>query len=101
MAYNPNRLSTMTSVSNSPRPGGGPQSAQVSTQTLLNALHNAFLNARPHSLEFSTSLAINTWVTDQNISPDGRVGGVVDQEFADRVWQHARRRAEDGSVVLG
>jgi chitin synthase len=101
MAYNPNRLSTMTSVSNVSRPGGGPQSAQVSTQTLLNALHNAFLNSRPHALEFSTSLAVNTWVTDQHISPDGRVGGVVDQEFADRTWQHARRRAEDGTVVLG
>jgi chitin synthase len=91
----------MSSVSASPRPGGNPQSAQVSTQTLLNALHTSFANAQPNPLEFSTSLVVNTWLTAQNMTQDGRTGGTVDLELAERVWQHARRRAEDASVVLG
>ena len=102
MAYNnnPSRLSTVSSVSVTPRPGGSNQSQQVSTQTLLNALHTSYLNSQPHSLEVSTSLAVNTWVTTFG-SGDGRTGGIVDAELANRVWEHARRRAEDGSVVLG
>ncbi|KAF2664200.1 chitin synthase, class VI [Microthyrium microscopicum] len=100
MAFN--RLSTMSSVSNAniPRQGQNAQSAQVSTQTLLNALHTSFQNTLPHPLEFSTSLAVNSWLTAQN-GEDGRIGGTVDPELAERVWQHARRRAEDGTVVLG
>jgi chitin synthase len=91
-------MSTLSGVS---RPGGPAQSAQVSTQTLLNALHTSFTNGHSHPLEISTSLVVNTWVTAHAASPDGRIGGSVDHELAERVWQHARRRAEDASVVLG
>ncbi|KAF2402086.1 chitin synthase, partial [Trichodelitschia bisporula] len=100
MAYN-NRLSTFSSMSTSgPRPGNG-QSAQVSTQTLLNALHTSYQAARPHTLESSTSLVVNTWLTAATVGPDGRIGGTADLELARRAWEHARRRAEDGCIVLG
>jgi chitin synthase len=90
----------MSSVSGVPRPAGPNQSAQVSTQTLLNALHTSYLQSQPHSLESSTSVTVNTWLTAYG-GADGRTGATVDVELAARVWEHARRRAEDGSVVLG
>ena len=65
-------------------------SQQVSTTSLLAQLNTSFANAQPYSLESSTSLVVNTWAT----------GGIVDEELARRAWEHARRRAEDGCVVL-
>jgi len=99
--YNSSRLSTFSSVSGvAPRPGNQP-SAQVSTQTLLNALHTSFTSWQWHPLESSTSLVVNTWKTASEPSPvDGRIGGTVDQDLARKAWEHARRRAEDGCVVL-
>lgn len=76
-------------------------SSQVSTTTLLNALHSAFTSGQPYPLESSTSLVVNTWVTGSSTGPDGRYGGTVDSELARRTWEHARRRAEDACVVLG
>jgi hypothetical protein len=76
-------------------------SAQVSTTTLLNALHNAYSSGQPYPLEPSTSLVVNTWVSATQTGPDGRVGGTVDVELARRSWEHARRRAEDSAIVLG
>lgn len=77
------------------------QSAQVSTTTLLNALHNAYSSGQPYALESSTSLVVNTWVSATQTGADGRVGGTVDVELARRAWEHARRRAEDSAIVLG
>ncbi|CAH0021869.1 unnamed protein product [Clonostachys rhizophaga] len=74
---------------------GGPQTAQVSTTTLLNAVHNIYLSSQPHSLEASTSLVVNTWLTAAQAGP------TVDPTLAARAWEHARRRAEDGCIVLG
>jgi len=76
-------------------------SAQVSTTTLLNALHNAYSSGQPYTLEPSTSLVVNTWVSASQTGADGRVGGTVDVELARRSWEHARRRAEDSAIVLG
>ncbi|GAM84663.1 hypothetical protein ANO11243_026620 [Dothideomycetidae sp. 11243] len=76
-------------------------SAQLSTTTLLNALHTSFAQSQPYPLESSTSIAVNTWVTALNPGPDGRIGGTVDLELARRAWEHARRRAEDGCIILG
>lgn len=101
MDYNGSRLSTMSSLSPSiPRPGNA-QSTQVSTQTLLNALHTSFQLGQPHPLEPSTSLVVNTWLTSHNVGPDGRLGGTADMELARKAWEHARRRAEDGCIILG
>lgn len=76
-------------------PAGGPQTAQVSTTTLLNAVHNTYLSSQPHSLEASTSLVVNTWLTAAQAGP------TIDASLAARAWEHARRRAEDGCIILG
>jgi chitin synthase len=86
---------SMTSDSYRPSQGGGPQTAQVSTTTLLNAVHNIYLSSHPHELEASTSLVVNTWLTAVQSGP------TVDAALAARAWEHARRRAEDGCIILG
>lgn len=75
-------------------------SSQISTTTLLNSLHNVYATAQPYQLEVGTSLAVNTWQTIANLNPDGTPGGIVDGKLALRAWEHARRRAEDGCIVL-
>ena len=55
-------------------------SAQVSTTTLLNALHNAYSSGQPYPLEPSTSLVVNTWVNARSMVND-RIGGTVDMEL--------------------
>lgn len=100
-AFN-NRFSTYSNLSNNtPRPGHNPSAQQVSTSTLLNALHTAYQSREPYYLESSTSTVVNTWVTAGEIGPDGRYGGTVDLELGRKAWEHARRRAEDGCIVLG
>ncbi|KAF2861641.1 glycosyltransferase family 2 protein [Piedraia hortae CBS 480.64] len=76
-------------------------SKQMSTTTLLNTLHSTYGTSEPYELEASTSLVVNTWVTGNSTGPDGRFGGTVDGDLARKVWEHARRRAEDACVVLG
>lgn len=73
---------------------GGPQTAQVSTTTLLNAIHNIYLSSQSHQLDASTSLVVNTWLTASQAGP------TIDASLATRAWEHARRRAEDGCVIL-
>lgn len=65
-------------------------SQQVSTTSLLAQLNTCFANGQPYPLEPSTSLVVNTWAS----------GGKVDDELARKAWEHARRRAEDGCIVL-
>lgn len=73
----------------------GPQTAQVSTTTLLNAVHNIYLHGQAHHLDASTSLVVNTWLTA------AQSGASVDASLASRAFEHARRRAEDGCILLG
>ncbi|CAD0020790.1 unnamed protein product [Aureobasidium pullulans] len=94
MAGPGSRMSVYSNHSNAPRPAQ--PSAQVSTTTLLNALHSVWTSSQPYALESSTSLVVNTWVTSLIVGPDGRQGGTVDAELGRRAWEHARRRAEDG-----
>ncbi|PLN83648.1 chitin synthase [Aspergillus taichungensis] len=72
----------------------------VSTTTLLNALHASYNAGQPYPLDASTSLVLNSWFTATQTTPDGHTGGVIDRELAVRAWEHARRRAEDGCIVL-
>ena len=95
----PNRLSTYSNGSANILTGQ--QSAQVSTTTLLNALHVAYTSTQPYPLDASTSLVVNTWLTAANSGLATGEGGTVDVELAKRAWEHARRRAEDGCIVLG
>ncbi|TDZ29765.1 Chitin synthase 6 [Colletotrichum spinosum] len=82
-------------------PRGGQQSAPVSTTTLLNAVHNIYLASQPYKLDAGTSLVVNTWLTAAQTNPDGSTGGSIDPSLGARAWEHARRRAEDGCIVLG
>jgi len=77
------------------------QSTQVSTTTLLNAIHTIYTSAQPYKLDASASLVVNTWLTASQPDHEGRIGGTVDVALAARAWEHARRRAEDGCIVLG
>lgn len=95
---NDSRMS-MYSTTSGPGPRPGNPSSQVSTTTLLNALHTSFSLSQPYHLEASTSLVVNTWVNARSIIND-RIGGTVDLELGRKAWEHARRRAEDGCVVL-
>jgi chitin synthase len=99
---NTNRFS---SYSNNSSAVGGPRSApqqstQVSTTTLLNTLHTIYTSGKPYQLDASTALVVNTWLTAANPGPDGKTGGIIDGDLARRAWEHARRRAEDGCIVL-
>ncbi|RMZ70115.1 chitin synthase [Pyrenophora seminiperda CCB06] len=95
---NNSRMSVYSTASASQsRPGNPP--AQTSTTTLLNTLNSAYKNGRSYNLEASTSLVVNTWVNAKSIIDD-RIGGTVDLELGRKAWEHARRRAEDGCIVL-
>ncbi|KAL4739299.1 chitin synthase-domain-containing protein [Aspergillus similis] len=80
-------------------PGGRP-SNQLSTTTLLNALHAHYTSGLPYQLDAGSSVVVNNWLTAAQTGPDGHTGGTLDRELAARAWEHARRRAEDGCVVL-
>ena len=95
----------MSTYSNSSTPIG-PRSttqhaSQVSTTTLLNTLHTIYTSAQPYPLDASTSLVVNTWLTAIEPGTGNRGGGTIDSNLARRAWEHARRRAEDGCIVLG
>ncbi len=101
---NPNRMSIISGRSTPTFSGSvqpNQQSTQVSTTTLLNALHTIYASGQTYRLDASTSLVVNTWLTATNPGVDGRQGGTVDGDLARQAWEHARRRAEDGCVVLG
>ncbi|KAF2109855.1 chitin synthase-domain-containing protein [Lophiotrema nucula] len=96
---NQSRISFMSQAS-APGPRPGNTSTQVSTSTLLNALHTTYGISQPYNLEASTSLVVNTWVNARTLFND-RIGGTVDLELGRKAWEHARRRAEDGCIILG
>ncbi|KAL5364161.1 chitin synthase-domain-containing protein [Aspergillus floccosus] len=75
-------------------------SSTVSTASLLNALHAYYTSGQPYQLDAGTSLVVNTWLTATQSNPEGHGGGVIDRELAVKAWEHARRRAEDGCIVL-
>ena len=81
--------------------GPSQQSSQVSTTTLLNAAHNTYLSSQPYALDAGSTLVVNTWLTAAQAGADGRVGGTIDRALGARAWEHARRRAEDGTIILG
>ncbi|KAI9733812.1 MAG: hypothetical protein M1818_007079 [Claussenomyces sp. TS43310] len=100
-----NRMSTYSNITSPP--GGvrhinpAQQSSQVSTTTVLNTVHSIYTSSQPYQLDASTSLVVNTWLTATQVNRDGRTGGVIDASLAARAWEHARRRAEDGCIILG
>ena len=102
MANPQSRMSMYSAASDAASGARGPgNQAPVSTTTLLNGIHNIYLSSQPYRLDAGTSLVVNTWLTASQPGPDGRSGGTVDAALAARAWEHARRRAEDGCIVLG
>ncbi|KAJ5627137.1 Chitin synthase 6 [Penicillium herquei] len=97
--YSVSGFSTHSAGISGPRPSSQ-HTSQVSTTTLLNALHSFYNAGQPYQLDASTSLVVNTWVTAATILPDGRNGAAIDRDLAIRAWEHARRRAEDGCILL-
>lgn len=95
--YSVNSAGGIGGLKNNP----GQQSTQVSTTTLLNAVHTIYTSGQPFPLDASTSLVMNTWLTASQPDHQGRVGGTIDPSLATRAWEHARRRAEDGCILLG
>ena len=95
-----NQRMSVFSTASGPGPRPANTSTQVSTSTLLNALHTHFASGQPYPLESSTSLVVNTWVNVRKLL-DGRIGGTVDLELGRKAWEHARRRAEDSCIILG
>jgi len=95
---NNSRMSVYSTAStHAPRPGQAP--SQVSTTTLLNYLNSSYKHSQAYNLEASTSLVVNTWVNAKSVIND-RIGGAVDLELGRKAWEHARRRAEDGCIIL-
>lgn len=94
MAGMPNRYSMHSNFSGRTAQGAIQSSNQVSTQTLLNSLHTAYSTGKPYILDAATSVVVNTWATGRG------EGGTVDTGLARRVWEHARRRCEDSTVIL-
>lgn len=99
MATNRYSHISASSAGQSARPAAQ-QAQQVSTTTLLNALHTAYSSGQSYALDASTSIALNTWQTAANPDASGRTGGIIDDTIATKAWEHARRRAEDGCIVL-
>ncbi|UPX10181.1 Chitin synthase [Ascochyta rabiei] len=93
---NNSRMSVYSTASTG---ANAPRAATSSTTTLLKALNSAFQHGAPYSLEPSTSLVVNTWANAKTME-NGRVGGAVDLELVRKAYEHARRRVEDGTVVL-
>lgn len=72
------------------------QPGTLTTSSLLSALHNAYLSCSVYSLDAATSVVVNSGVGKAAAQPTG----VFDEELGMRVWEHARRRAEDQTIVL-
>ena len=101
MASTPVRMSTYSNTSTPHVLGSaGQHSTQVSTTTLLNTLHTIYTSAQTYPLDASTSVAVNTWLNALDSGVEGHNGGTIDKELAKKAWEHARRRAEDGCVLL-
>jgi chitin synthase len=72
------------------------QPGTLTTSNLLSALHNAYQSGSVYSLDSATSVVVNSG----NGRGSGQFQGVFDEELGMRAWEHARRRAEDQTIVL-
>lgn len=99
MAGHQSRMSVYSS-SSIPMRGNNSNPTQLSTTTLLNALHTCYHQERSYTLESSTSVVVNSWLTASSTGQDDLLGGTVDVDLARKAWEHARRRAEDACIIL-
>ncbi|ROW02350.1 hypothetical protein VSDG_02612 [Cytospora chrysosperma] len=99
MANRMSMYSVASDMPGAPR-GTGQQSVQVSTTTLLNSIHNIYVESQPYHLDAGSSVVVNTWLTANPPPPNPSTGGTIDTTLGARAWEHARRRAEDGCIIL-
>ncbi|KUI54886.1 Chitin synthase 6 [Cytospora mali] len=99
MANRMSMYSVASDMPGAPR-GTGQQSVQVSTTTLLNSVHNIYVENQPYHLDAGSSVVVNTWLTANPPPPNPSTGGTIDTALGARAWEHARRRAEDGCIIL-
>lgn len=93
-----NRHSIYSTTSASPYAANTQQAGgQVTTSNLLSALHNSYQSGTPHTLDASTTLVVNS---GNGLGNAGYGGGVIDENVGTRAWEHARRRAEDQTILL-
>ena len=79
----------------------GQQSTSTSTTSLLDSLHTAYTSGQSFQLDAGTSLVLTTWLTVMNPDPLAAADGLLNRQLAEKAWEHARRRAEDGCIILG
>ena len=91
-ANNRHSIYSTTSHSNF-APFGAGSNPQVTTSSLLSALHNGYQAGVPHQVDASTTLVVNSNQFDTKL--------VVDEGLGIKVWEHARRRAEDQTILIG
>ena len=72
------------------------QPGTLTTSTLLSALHNSYLSGSVYALDAATSVVVNA-AAGRGAS---QFVGILDEELGMRAWEHARRRAEDQTIVL-
>lgn len=97
MASFNNRQSIYSTTSASPY-GNVPsnQPGTLTTSSLLSALHNAYLSGSVYPLDAATSVVVNSGAGRDT----SQYSAVFDEELGMRAWEHARRRAEDQTIVL-
>jgi chitin synthase len=96
MSFN-NRQSIYSTTSAAPYGNmASNQPGTLTTSSLLSALHNAYLSGSVYSLDAATAVVVNSGAGRAAVRPTG----VFDEELGMRVWEHARRRAEDQTIVL-
>ncbi|TGZ77235.1 hypothetical protein EX30DRAFT_311518 [Ascodesmis nigricans] len=98
MSFSNNRHSIYSNASASPFQaiGGQQQPGNITTSALLNALHNSYVSGTPYPLDATTTLVVNSG----NGQGSGSFVATIDEEIGTRAWEHARRRAEDQTIIL-
>ena len=87
-------------------PSNQQASGNINTSSLIASLHNAFGAGSSFQLDASTSLVVTSALASSgsngtmgtNVGASG--ADTIDTSLTSRVWEHARRRAEDQCVVL-
>ena len=92
MANTRHSVYSTTSHSNFAPLGSG-STQQITTSSLLAALHNGYQTGVPYHVDASTTLVVNS--NQHDAKP------VVDEGLGVKVWEHARRRAEDQTILIG
>ena len=81
-------------------------SGNINTSTLIASLHNTFQAGASFQLDAGTSLVVTSALaaSGSNGTMGTGVGAAgadtIDTSLTSRVWEHARRRAEDQCVVV-